>query len=120
MSVLNWDKPAKKMSKEEWASISADGAPPGVYTPNMGKVDAEKWKAKYIAGKDPRVEIRKTFYFYNGEKCSYGSQVLIIVRLAELDNPNILLSTNGKIPMSFNVWSQAKEAIEEAINKLNE
>lgn len=123
MSVLNWDKPAKKMSKEEWTSISADGAPPGVYTPNMSKEDSRRWNAKYISGKDPRVEIRKSFYFHNGKKhpsiVCFGSQVVITVRLGT-EMPNVLISTNGKIPITFNVWEETKEAIEEAINKLKE
>jgi len=34
MSILSFETPKKIMSKEKWTSISADGAPPGVYTPN--------------------------------------------------------------------------------------
>ena len=35
MGILMWDKPNKKLSRKEWEAKSADGAPPGVYSPNM-------------------------------------------------------------------------------------
>lgn len=40
---------------------SADGAPPGVYVPNMSDEDKEKWLAKVAYGKTdyPQAEIRK-------------------------------------------------------------
>ena len=47
-SVLMWEKPEKVMSVEAWKSISACGAPPGVYTPNMSEEDMFKWKAKLV------------------------------------------------------------------------
>lgn len=74
MTVLSWEKPEKVMSVEEWKSISADDAPPGVYMPNMSQADAEKWKAKlkYKGTDHPHVEIRKTVR---------GTQLLIIVAL---------------------------------------
>ena len=40
--MITWDKPNKVMSKEQHQSISADGAPPGVYQPNMSKEDQLK------------------------------------------------------------------------------
>ena len=42
MSVLDWDKPGRVVSIEEWKGISADSAPPGVYTPNMSDEDMKK------------------------------------------------------------------------------
>ena len=90
--VLSWEKPKKKMNTEEWKKISADGAPPGVYTPNMSREDKLKWKAKLIKGKRPRVEVRKTFESKN----SYA-QVLFTFDPWE-DKP-LTISTNGKIAM---------------------
>ena len=122
MGILNWDKPKKKISTEEWLSISADGAPPGVYVPNMSDKDNLKWKGKVIGGNDPRVEIRKGFHFHNGKKypdcVNYGAQTLIIIRLVSLDQPNVVISTNGKIGMSFNELNEMNLAIQEAIEVL--
>lgn len=119
--VLSWDKPEKKMSTEEWKSITADSAPPGVYTPNMSDEDNNKLKAKLIKGKDPRVEIRKSFHFTNGKKYpgskNYFSQVLVIVRL-DGKEPNILFSTNGKIAASFLEFDDLYAGIQEAIGTL--
>jgi hypothetical protein len=74
VGLLFWDKPEKVMSTEKWKSISADGAPPGVYLPNMTDEDAERWKAKikYAKTDHPQVEIRKTVR---------GSQMVLIVAL---------------------------------------
>lgn len=61
MGVLMWDKPKKAMSSADWSSLSADGAPPGVYVPNMSDEDRHRWKAKLVgqATGFPQVEIRK-------------------------------------------------------------
>lgn len=42
--IIMWEQPKKKVGKDEWKKISACGAPPGVYTPNMSKEDAARWK----------------------------------------------------------------------------
>ena len=99
------------MSIEQWKSISADGAPPGVYCPNMTKKDMLEWKAKLISGKKgsiPRVEIRKTFEKSNNLPYPNGRnfycQALFVVSLDDIDNMkdcNILISMNGKCGMSF-------------------
>lgn len=51
MSILSWEKPPRRTSVENWKSISADGAPPGVYSPNMSQEDRLKWKAKLVGKK---------------------------------------------------------------------
>ena len=122
MNILSWDKPKKKMPVEEWKKISADGAPPGVYTPNMSQDDNLKWKAKKIGGEDPRVEIRKSFYHsnkkqYPNNRC-YGSQCLIVVRKKTGDEPQVLISTNGKMAMTFPETLDLNEAIKEAMEAL--
>lgn len=129
MSVLMWDKPEKMMSTEDWLKISADGAPAGVYTPNMSQDDLFKWKATLIGTKKgtPRVEIRKSFSkrdettsgcFYVGVYC----QCLIIVSLGDVDNMgdcNVLISMNGKAGMSFTEINEFNLAIAEAKLVLN-
>lgn len=72
MSILMWEKPEKILSTDEWKAISADGAPPGVYTSNMSKEDRERFKAKLVRPKagPPRVEIRVTVE---------GVQVVVVV-----------------------------------------
>lgn len=97
--ILRWDKPKKKLTDEAWRSISADGAPPGVYTPNMSDEDARTWRAKKIGGKDPRVEIRVL----------KGSQMLVIVR------PDcVRISMNGPTLLEGVDWDDFQSAIAEA------
>lgn len=58
--ILSFAKPKKVMSSEDYASISADSAPPGVYSGNMSTEDRHKWKAKLVGqkSKNYRIEIR--------------------------------------------------------------
>lgn len=125
--ILSWDKPKKAMTDEAWKSISAEGAPPGVYTPNMSDEDRLKWKAKVVGVKSgkPQVEIRKT---------TGGTQLLIIVSLKggfkygsseiqrshnETDSANIHISANGPVRFSWQDYADFGKAIEEAREYLN-
>lgn len=127
MSVLSWDKPKQIMSTEQWKGISADGAPPGVYQPNMSYEDQQKWKAKLIRGQLTRVEIRKTA----------SSQVKIVVSLdghpwstfkdfrTKKKYPvghkdNVVISMNGPAHFSFKQLEELREAILEAKAVLEE
>lgn len=105
MSLISWEKPKKKMPVEEWMKITADGAPPGVYTPNMSQEDNLKWKGKMIGGTDPRIEIRKSFHHSNEKSypdcVNYAAQMVIVVRRSHTDEPDVLISTNGKLGMTF-------------------
>ena len=100
------------MTHEAWMSISADGAPPGVYTKNMSAEDGKKWKAKCIDGDDPRVEIRVT----------RSSDILIVVRICsdkkERGKPNVLISSNGKMEFSFEDIENLGTAVDEAYSLL--
>lgn len=99
MSVLNWSKPKPVMSRSEYERISAEGAPPGVYTPNMSDADAATWRAKKIGGADPRVEIRVL----------RGSQVVIVVR------PHaVRISMNGPTELDDEGWEEFVQAVGEA------
>jgi hypothetical protein len=100
--TLSWDKPAKAMPHEEWEAISADSAPPGVYTPNMSKEDMLKWKAKKVG---QRVEIRKTA----------GAQILIRVTLED-----VTISMNGTAKLSLREALDMSLAIAEATQVLKE
>lgn len=124
--ILMWENPQKIMSTEAWKSITADGAPAGVYTPNMSKSDMLKWKAKLIKGKNPRVEIRKTFQKSNGKKypethIGVCCQALIIVSLEDIEgmkNCSVLVSMNGKCGMSLSEVIELDKAIIEATEVL--
>ena len=107
--VLRWDRPPRAMSTAEWKAISADGAPPGVYTPNMSDTDKLTWKAKLAGGKDPRAEIRKTVtagYHY--------AQVLIVIR----PDQTVTVSGNGTMCFSQKEWAELAAAVEEARHAL--
>ena len=114
-----WEKPQKIMTTEQWLDISADGAPPGVYTPNMSKSDMLKWKGT-LKGKttaSPYVELRKTFQQTNNNNINYCSQVLIIVSrigYKGMKKTNIVISMNGKTAMSFKEMQELQHAIYEA------
>jgi hypothetical protein len=117
-SVLSWDKPKKAMSREEWEAISADSAPPGVYTPNMSKEDARRWRAKKIGGANPRVEIRKTVSgddpldVRENPRWRHGchAQLLIVV----MADGRVRMSQNGPAIYSAQDWADLELAIAEA------
>lgn len=126
-----WDKPKKVMSTEQWASNSADGAPPGVYEPNMSQEDKERWKAKAVTKKSGHkvVEIRKSFG---------GTQCLIIVSANHDGVPDskqyegsnyinwliypdcsVKISMNGNAQLTMTEVQQMPLAIQEAFDFLN-
>lgn len=106
MSILYWQTPKKAMPREEWEKISADGAPPGVYVPNMSQADRERWKAKRIGGADRRVEIRKTLG---------GTQMLMVVR----PDGSVRLSMNQGAQFSLDDLREFNYAVDEAIADLH-
>lgn len=99
MRVLNWTTPPKAMSRRQYEAISADGAPPGVYRPNMSDADVATWRAKMIGGADRRVEIRVL----------KGSQVLIVVR-----PDRVRISMNGPTELDETGWEEFVQAVAEA------
>lgn len=123
MGVLCWEKPERIMSVEDWKQISADGAPPGVYTPNMSEEDKLKWKATLVGKttENPRVEIRKTFRWHNGKNYpdseSHYAQTLIVVHKNE--KPFVLMSSNGKIAASLQEMEDMHKAVKEAKETLD-
>ena len=75
MSILNWDKPKKVKTTQEWKDdYGFDGGPDGGYQSNMSDDDKLSWKAKLTGTKlgYPQVEIRKTVM---------TTQITIIVNL---------------------------------------
>lgn len=114
--ILSWGKPPRKMPAEEWRDISADNAPPGVYVPNMSDEDAQKWRAKHVKGKDPRVEIRKVVTGADPDGRGTYAQILIVVRPVGI----VRMSANG--PMTFHEveWAELFQAVAEAREKLQE
>lgn len=109
MGVLYWGTPAKAAPPEEWEEISADGAPPGVWTPNMSRPDMLRWKAKLIRGKRKadgmRIEVRKTVE---------GAQLLMVV----FEDGTMQVSANGKLFLRAEDWMDMKLAVAEARDSL--
>jgi hypothetical protein len=122
MGVLDWNKPERAMPVEQWQAISADGAPPGVWTPNMSDQDRERWKAKLVGVRkgEPQVEIRKS---------TPGGQMVIIVGLraytfkhyspdargyANTQGKNLHISHSGPAIMTFADFEQLAQAVAEA------
>jgi hypothetical protein len=105
--MISWEKPNKLRPTEEHNNMfSSDSGIAGTYVPNMSREDMLKWKGKkIIGGKNPRLEIRKTFP-------RSGANVLIIVSLSNA--PMFTISTNGKIQMSFEEMEEFKNVIDEA------
>ena len=121
--IVMWDKPKRKMSKEDWKnSHSACGAPPGTYVPNMSRKDAKRWKGKIVGQRlgHPQAELRKSFN---------GAQMLIIISVkggykykyydrAKTKKFNVHMSLNGGAQMNFAELNEMQVAIQEAIHKL--
>ena len=119
MPVLDWNKPVKRLSTEEWKGVSYDGGPAGGYIPNMSDEDAEKWRAiiKGVNTDHPQVEIRTT---------TGGSQLLLIVSLGNgysykthykpgnTRGTNVHMSMNGPSMMTFAQMEQMHAAVQEA------
>ena len=123
MKYLDFERPKKVMSTEEWLNISADSAPPGVYSPNMSAEDLQKYKAKCIGGEVPRIEIR----------VSHSCEVLVKVKNQHIDckgagwgskiaklahehgAKNIKMSMNGAMELTYEEWEVFKAAIDEAV-----
>lgn len=106
MPILRWDKPKQVMSQDEWSSIAADSAPPGVYTPNMSQEDQLAWKAKFVrrVGDLSSVEIRKR------------AKSLMLIRVFK---NFILISANGTIELTDADFTDLCLAVAEAREKLN-
>lgn len=118
MTVLTWEQLPPAMSTAEWASISADSAPPGVYTTNLSPENAQKWRAKLIrSGPNPRVEIRKTVTGMKRpaparwirEHMQNYAQIKIIV-----DRDSVRFSANATADFTAEAWDELIAAVAEA------
>jgi hypothetical protein len=121
--ILNFDKPKKVYSKAEYSRNFRSSAPAaGTYVPNMSDEDRERWKAKKILGKDPRIEIRKTVsgidpslrgrLFGNAAISNHHNcraQILLIVR-----PDNVIMSGNGRMVFDTKTWKELQQIVEEA------
>lgn len=109
--ILVWEKP----SHHEQVFTTSES-----YTEEM-----LKWKAKLIVCDDTRVEIRKTFQWFSNDnqQKGYTAQLLIVVRMNPKDEPDIVISANGKVALSNTEMIMVQMAIEEAklmLSKLKE
>lgn len=106
MTRLSWEKPKKLRPFSEHAQeYQSDTGIPGTYVPNMSLEEKSRWKAKYVGGDDPRVEVRVTIR---------GIQVVMVIR----SSSDVELSMNGKLKGDYLVFSDFKAAIEEANARL--
>lgn len=125
--VLSWGTPVRKMTTQAWQEISADGAPPGVYTPNMSDADMRAWKAKMAGQRTPgelRAEIRKTVSSEGtdgacaenrwardkGRRAGAHAQVLLLVYA----DGEVRMSGNGTMAFSQAAWAELERAVAEA------
>lgn len=124
MSIIDFERPKKVLpTKKHNAKYSSDSGIPGTFVPNMSEDDMVKWKGRHFRGNDERIEIRKTFQWTNGKPYpdgrNYYSQVLIVVRKNPINDPAVVISTNGKVGMNISEYQQFTEAINEANEILN-
>lgn len=120
--MLWWGTPAKAMPQQEWLAISADGAPPGVYVPNMSEADQFRWKARLAGQRTPgelRVEVRKsvsspgtgrTHKENRGNRWGTFAQVLVLV----YEDGEVRVSANGQMAFSPQDWAELATAVSEA------
>lgn len=118
MGVLSWARPQRAIPVEEWKAISADSAPPGVYSPNMSDEDRLKWKAKKIGGKDPRVEIRKTVVG-TPRKSKHGpwdntSYAQVVLTVRPFPDDTVIMSMNGTAEFTGGEFTEMMVAVQEA------
>lgn len=127
MGVLNWNKPKRAKTVQEWKEdYGFDGGPVGGYQPNMSDDDKRTWKAKITGQKlgYPQVEIRKTvgrsnvqlliivntgkgykYKSYGPDKKSWGGSTAGI---------NVHVALNGGAQMTFKEMEELHQAIAEA------
>jgi hypothetical protein len=115
MSILSFEKPKKARSTTEHNdTYQSDTNIAGTYVPNMSEEDRLKWKAKHIAGSDPRVEIRKTVVGREpNSQWGHSAQILIIVRPSL-----VIMSANSRMIFDSETWKELSEAVAEAQEKL--
>lgn len=109
--ILDFNKPKQlRPTAEHNEMYVADGAPPGVYVPNMKREDMLKWKAKHIKGDNERVEIRKTVHGIG----NYAQMMIVVYKNHEGKGPEIVISSNGKMGFNLQIWKELETAIQEA------
>jgi hypothetical protein len=138
MGVLMWDKPEKLHDSKEHADMySADGAPPGVFVPNMSDEDAMRWKAKFVGRKTdtPQVELRCNgvvvvlgfrgykYKYYNTRVTQKAHDKWTKFGRPE-DAPTVMhIATSGPMMFSMAEYEEFQQAIAEgfeALKKLEE
>jgi hypothetical protein len=133
MPILEWNKPEKISTTQQWADNNGfEDGPRGGYVPNMAEEDKKKWKAKLV-GKTtlfPQVEIRKSlggvnmtiivslgrgynykFYKATGHENINGSG-------AKTEGVNVHIALNGGAQLTFEQMAEMGLAVKEAKEKL--
>lgn len=138
--LLNFDKPDKIRSKEEHnRKHSSDSGVDGTYVPNMSDEDNMRWKCKHVTGKMERVEIRRLLggvnlvifvwkESYKGsisypsykigmtkeERRLYDKQYEDYEEDQKLVRPDVKMSMNGTMQISFEDWKEIDQIVNEA------
>ena len=81
----------------------------------------------YQDKKDPRLELRNHFSFsshvngtpWSRDTVSYFANVLITVRPTGQEIPEIVMSMNGKCPLTSNEWDEMMYAVADAQAKFS-
>lgn len=134
-----WDRPKPVMSKDDWGSLSADGAPPGVYVPNMSDEDRARWKVRLLGHKTgfPQLEIRKDstviILSLRGYKYKYYDTRQTPEKIAEAKAnkyypdpdapkgwPTVHIATAGPMQLSLEELDEFKLALEEGMQYLRD
>lgn len=109
--VLNFNKPKKAIpTAEHNAMYQADGAPPGVYIPNMSRHDEYTWRAKHIKGDNERVEIRRSIY--------HAQMLIVVYKSYQNGSPRVVISCNSKLHFSLSIYAEMQLAVKEACELL--
>lgn len=118
MKMYLWFGPIEKaLSTEDHQNLSADGAPPGVYTSNMTEEWKETWKGK-IKGTQSgiyQVEIRKVIN--NVNFCATVTSAKAKIGNTEryrLLPGSVQMSMNGTLIMSASDWIEFNHVVCEA------
>jgi len=108
MGVIIWDKPERAMTTEEWSSLSADGAPPGVFVRNETKDASQKWWGKVLGTRNPplRAVLRYTTSNY------------VYLKVVVYTNGLVRISANGTAELTRDQAGEMGQAIAEAFEYL--
>lgn len=106
MSLVVWDEPVKHVPLDEWEALSADGAPPGVYTRRWK--DTQVWYGKVGGTRKPPMFVT----------LRYTTSNYVYVKVVVSETGTVNVSMNGTAEMTRNEFIDMGVAISEAFEKI--